>query len=127
MGKSPVQPGLTKTAYERLIGPIRETARSLGYAIAVHGSLERDIDLIACPWTDGAVDECELAEAVRLVAAEHNGGIAYIDPREQPEEWFQAGCQPHGKPHGRRVWCFILGGGPYIDLSVMPRREEETG
>lgn len=34
---------------------IRELAREVGYAIGEHGSKERDIDLIAVPWTDAAV------------------------------------------------------------------------
>lgn len=110
--------------YERLIAPLRERARELGYAIGVHGSLKRDIDLIACPWTDEAVDAKTLAEALRVVAAEHNGGIAFMGPYEADDEWFRNGCQPYGKPHGRMCWSFHLGGGPYLDLSVMPRLPE---
>lgn len=111
----------SREKYEQLIGPLREKAGELGYALGVHGSLKRDIDLIACPWTDAAVDAKTLAEAIRVAAAEHNGGIAFMTPLEAGDEWHQDGCQPYGRPHGRRGWCFHLGGGPYIDLSVMPR------
>jgi len=31
-------------------------AKAVGYAIGVHGTLERDLDLIAAPWTEDAVD-----------------------------------------------------------------------
>jgi hypothetical protein len=41
--------------YELLIEPLRAVARSLGYALTVHGSLVRDIDLVAVPWTSDAV------------------------------------------------------------------------
>lgn len=105
--------------YERLIGPLREKARQLGYAIGVHGTLKRDIDLIACPWTDEAVDARTLAEALLKVAADHNRGLAFLKPQED-SGYFWAGCPGH-KPHGRLVWSIHLGGGPYIDLSVMPR------
>jgi hypothetical protein len=105
--------------YEQLIGPIRAAAKAVGYAIGVHGTLKRDIDLIACPWTFNAVSAAELAEAVR-VAAEAVNGYAAMHVNEQDDEWHLAGC-PGMKPHGRLCWSFHLGGGPYIDLSVMPR------
>jgi hypothetical protein len=106
--------------YERLIGPLRDRARELGYALAVHGTLKRDIDLIACPWTDAAVDARTLAEALRGVAAELNDGKADLAWREDCREWWEDG-KPGDKPHGRLCWMFHLGCGPYIDLSVMPR------
>lgn len=96
--------------YNRLIGPLRDKARELGYALAVHGSLIRDIDLVACPWIAEAVDAQTLAESLLEVAAKHNNGTAFL----------RAGC-PGYKPHGRLVWSLHLGDGPYIDLSVMPR------
>ncbi len=107
----------TRKAYNRLIAPLREIAQANGYALAVHGSLARDIDLIAAPWTDGAVEAHVLAEAIGRKAAEIIG-YAWINPRES-DDYFLAGC-PGGKPHQRRCWSFHLGIGSYIDLSVMP-------
>jgi hypothetical protein len=104
--------------YELLIGPLREVARSKGYALGVHGSLVFDIDLIACPWTPDAVSAKELAAAI-CEEAQRVSGIAFMAPHEQYEF-------PRNKPHGRLCWSFHLGGGPYIDLSVMPRLHEET-
>ena len=103
-----------------LIEPLREVARSLGYALGLHGTLKRDIDLIACPWTKDAVSAGELAEALRHKAEEING-YAFQLPHEN-DRYFALGC-PGGKAHGRRCWTFHLGGGPYIDLSVMPRTD----
>lgn len=105
--------------FELLIGPLREKAKELGYAIGVHGTLKRDIDLIACPWTHDAVDAKTLSEELRLVAEKVNG-FAFMTPLEHGDKYHQLGC-PGGKPHGRLCWCYHLGGGPYIDLSVMPR------
>lgn len=111
--------------YELLIGPIRERAKDLGYAVGVHGTLKRDIDLIACPWTDAAVDPKNLAEQLRLVIEKVNG-YAQPCPREV-SEYFLDGC-PGGKDHGRLCWTWYLdkkdaenAKGSYIDLSVMPR------
>ena len=104
--------------YELLIEPLRAVARSHGYALAVHGSLVRDIDLIACPWTREAASAKALADAIEAEARRVNGR-AFPLPHED-DEWYRAG-KPGLKPHGRLCWTFHLGGGPYIDLSVMPR------
>ncbi len=103
----------------KLIGPLRIECRRLGYSLSVHGSLVRDIDLIACPWNPHAVEARELAEALRDVARGLNGGVAHHKGVED-SPWFHAGC-PGGKPFGRLCWSYHLGGGPYIDLSVMPK------
>jgi len=97
------------TALEELLPPIREVARSCGYAIAVHGSLARDIDLIACPWREGASEPDELVAAIV-------GVVAGVFGR----------CRQNGdagnKPHGRRAYTLIHAGHiGEIDLSVMPR------
>lgn len=110
--------------YKRLIEPLRAQARSLGYAIAVHGSLKRDIDLIAIPWTEDAADPRQLADGLYAVTAMVMG---FVPPRS----YSLKGCDhtlagmPGMKPHGRLGWVWQLGGGVYIDLSVMPRKDAE--
>lgn len=104
--------------YDALIDGIRFAARRMGYAITVHGSLERDIDLVAVPWREGCVAPAELAEGIRIVAQAING-FADMAAVEASDPYHRKGC-PGLKPHGRLVWSFHLGGGPYIDLSVMP-------
>jgi hypothetical protein len=111
---------------DRLVAPLRATAREHGYALAVHGSLARDIDLIAVPWRwSGVSPPRVLAEAIQARAAELNDGMAYEKDHEgaaNPDYFFN-GC-PGAKPQGRLVWAFHLGGGPYIDLAVMPANED---
>lgn len=83
--------------------------------------MARDFDLVAIPWTSEAVSAEELAEQIRLKAAElNNAGVAFMTDVEASDPFHQHGC-PGMKPHGRLVWSFHLGGGPYLDLSVMPR------
>lgn len=94
---------------------LREVARQHGYALAVHGSLERDIDLIAIPWRDNATSVESLIEQFFAVAKAvlgyvHWSGVASDGPRPEPTR----------KPHGRLAWSIICGGGPYLDISVMP-------
>jgi hypothetical protein len=112
--KDPAQyyPGLAdacRRAYHATIDAIRDAARECGYAIGVHGSLARDIDLIAAPWTEDAVSPADLAEIVRATVAKV-GGMGFVS-RNDPAE----------KPHGRLCWSIHLRDGPYLDLSVMPR------
>lgn len=78
-------------------------ARSHGYALAAHGSLQRDFDLIGVPWTERpsdpwmVVDEICATFAVRLI------GDMQV------------------KEHGRKTWMLSVGHGECsIDLSFMP-------
>lgn len=98
---------------DELIPWITDAARPHGYAIAVHGSLRRDIDLVAAPWTDEAVDAQVLVDLIVHVVKARNGGVAMLLDNDRP--------MPCERPHGRLCWSIHLGGGPYIDLSVMPR------
>lgn len=84
------------------VEPIRRLAREVGYAIGVHGSQERDLDLIAAPWTEEAVSAEELADHI---ARGINGRV----------------LSPSPKPLGRWA-CNIQIDGWFklIDLSVSP-------
>lgn len=82
---------------------IQKVCRDVGYNIAVHGSLNYDLDLVAIPWVEEAVD----CETLIQTICDFIGGS----------------CADQGsdKPHGRRAYIISFGGGPHIDLSVMPR------
>jgi len=84
------------------VDKIRSIAKQVGYAIAVHGSQERDLDIIATPWVETAIDNCEL---MVYLAEELNGRILEIEK----------------KPVGRYA-CTIQIDGYFkpIDLSVAP-------
>jgi hypothetical protein len=107
-----------------IIEPIREVARHHGYAVAVHGSLARDIDLIAVPWTEHAHSPDELVRSIRGAVAGVLGSAHVHADRED------GGLKWADKPHGRRAITIIHAGfvGD-IDLSVMPlvpKIEEES-
>lgn len=109
----------------RLLGPIRAAAKWKGYSIAVHGSLERDIDLVAVPWVETAASQVRLFEAV-FAAVSRIASNAYIrnDPDADPNDYTRRSPEP--KPHGRLAWSIYLGDGrSYVDLSVMPPRRKE--
>ena len=54
--------------------PLKTKARELGYNLVLHGSLARDIDLIAIPWVESAVPAEQLVEAFLEVIPKHNKG-----------------------------------------------------
>lgn len=87
---------------------LAEKARGLGYALALHGSLQRDLDLIAVPWTAAAVEPAAL---VKALCEEFD--VAPNHAMDKPEQ----------KPHGRLSWSVPLWWGAYLDLSVMPREK----
>lgn len=106
-----------------------EKARAHGYALAVHGSVVTDLDLIAVPWTDAAIPEEQLVEILR----DHLGACGYAEllRRNGLEESLVAQIlarqepgygEPEIKPHGRRAWNLYLDAGAKVDLSVMPRQ-----
>jgi hypothetical protein len=101
-------------AYAKTITPLRERARELGYALTVHGSIKRDIDLVAIPWIDEAAPPQELADALREKTEEIIGFAIYGHD----------GPFPRLKPHGRMCWTIHFNG-TYIDLSVIPRLQIE--
>lgn len=98
---------------------LRVAVRPLGYALGLHGSLRKDLDLIAIPWTEDAADEKSLVDVVCKTA----GGLVL---KKDKDDSFGL------KPHGRHAYTIILGGcsamlppdefATYIDLSVMPRK-----
>ena len=94
--------------YARLLPRLQLIGWQLGYTLAVHGSLSRDLDIVAAPWIEAAAPAEHLVQAL----ADEMGEGA----------WYR---QPSSKPHGRRAWSIHFGtfrnAHLYIDLSVMPR------
>lgn len=84
-------------------------ARRHGYALTLHGSLQRDLDVVAVPWAE------QVSPAIDLVSA--LAGVFYIEPNHPIDK-------PEQKPHGRLSWSLPLWWGAYIDLSVMPSSGE---
>ncbi len=96
---------------DRAISRIRRVASDCGYAVAIHGSRRRDLDLIAVPWVAGATSP--------------ENFLAALSDREN--------CSygpPNPRPHGRVG--YVLHGFAackYVDLSILtptPTQHEET-
>ena len=97
-----------RSLLDAILPAVREAARFKGYAVAVHGSLKRDIDLIAIAWTDEAVPAAEVVAAVKGAIGGVLGNCITIG-------------EPGQKPHGRIAFTLIHPGfAGEIDLSVIP-------
>ena len=94
--------------YAAMYHGLCDTARKHGYALAIHGTVASDLDLIAVPWVESPSSPQEVMEALR----DHIGALTTV-PVDGYEE-----CER--KPHGRLSWNLYMDFGAKVDLSVMP-------
>ena len=96
--------------YCALYPKLAEIARMNGYALAIHGTLGRDMDLICIPW----IEEARCPEIVV------NDFISSFSLKK-------VGGPPSLKEHGRLVYTLSIGFGEcFIDLSFMPTTKKES-
>lgn len=92
--------------YACLYPELRNIALEHGYALAIHGSMARDLDLIAVAWQEKTefhgimIDE--MCKAI--------GGTLFKSLEPKLDE----------KPHGRIVYTLCILGDWFIDISVIP-------
>ena len=103
-------PNLLPAVYSWQLHKIQRCVNSDGYALAVHGSMQRDFDLIAVPWEERAVSPEQL---IRGLFLELGLKAQEGDPAE--------------KEHGRLAYTLMLDGDLFIDLSIMPRLQALGG
>ena len=98
--------GIIDPDYSRIFTIARLIAWQEGYALCMHGSFTRDLDLLVVPWTDTAREDTEVL--VKRIA--------------QATELEIQG-PPTNKPHGRKAWTLLFpkfGDPRFVDLSIMP-------
>lgn len=100
-----------KKHYLAIFPDLKEVARKSGYALAYHGSLTRDFDLIAVPWRPRAVSPVTLARRL------HSAATQLDQPIPRPAAF---------KPHGRVCYTMYIGTYAYIDLSVTPQNPPKS-
>ena len=130
-----VKPTHAKPSYYAIMfEPLKKIAIKYGYNLVLHGSLNRDMDLIAIPWIEkiGDIDKM-IAEFCVYV-----GGEIQLCNEQRNENGEIVGDLFTVKPHMRRVYViniyrggYLTGGGfmdiayhndpeTYIDISVIP-------
>lgn len=108
-------------AYVALYPMLQQIAKRHGYALAVHGSLHKDFDLVAIPWVDEARDALTLIRAIKKATR------TVIHHEKVDHEYKD--CRPTKKPHGRVAYSLHVTShgmyGGYLDISVMPRQHKK--
>jgi len=110
------KPGLYAIFFEQL----KDIAREYGYNLVVHGSMNRDLDLIAIPWVDKPKDEQEMI----IEFQEYLTGIKIIDPKGKVPFTILPGGRHsfvislnRGDKHGE--WVRFADEQYYLDISVV--------
>lgn len=98
-----MKPANYAPVYACLYPQLTEIARKHGYALAVHGTMGRDFDLVCVPW----IDEPSRPQNV-------------VDEMTTSFSIMQSG-EPESRQHGRMVYTIVLQFGEcFLDLSFMP-------
>lgn len=98
-----MKPATFAPAYVSIYPGLAQICRLHGYALSVHGSVQRDFDLIAIPWVEDAGSPEEVvAEIIKTFAITVSG-------------------HPDTTHHGRIRYGLCLCGEGFVDLGFMPR------
>ena len=99
--------GIIDPEYARIFTFSRVIAWQEGYALMMHGSFTRDLDLIAVPWTK---TPCEPEHLINRI-------VGITDLKIQSDGAIV-------KHHGRKVWTLLFPGDAdprFVDFSILPR------
>jgi hypothetical protein len=102
-----MKPASYAPVYCALYPELAELTRRFGYALAIHGSMAKDFDIVAIPWTPNAADPNDVVAAICTEFAFING---------RPDS-------PVTTEHGRvsHPLMPLHSHGCYLDISFMPR------
>ena len=98
-----MKPANFAPVYCSLYPELAEIARKHGYAMAIHGTMARDFDLICIPWIDNPSIPQAVIDEITV-----NYSTTNITNMQL-------------KPHGRVAYSVVFGFGEFFaDLSFMP-------
>lgn len=118
-----VKPAMYSLFYENL----KVIAKVFGYNLVLHGSLNRDMDLIAIPWIDDPKPHLDMIRAFDRYLT----GREEFSNDDSDENLYSYGLLPGGRSsyvinlnrgNKRGEWFRYFGGDEqyYIDLSITP-------
>lgn len=104
-----MRPANSAPFYCAIYPELAEITRQCGYALAIHGSMARDFDLICIPWTEAPSAPDDVVQAIMgKFDFKPVGGLT-------------------DKRHGRRVQTLAFMGECFLDLSFVPVASTATG
>jgi hypothetical protein len=95
--------------YASVLPAVTEVARKYGWAVAVHGSMNKDLDLMMMPWVEGAVSADEV---IKRISDECFTGNPFQDSHAMAHR---------EKPNGRVVYTISIWKGTYLDINIIER------
>lgn len=96
--------------YAILWEDIRNAAMDCGWAVALHGSLSSDMDIMAMKW----VEDCTDADTMIDTIIERCFGDSVVSK-------YGKRCVQNEKPHGRVCYSIPIYGDVYLDISLMDK------
>lgn len=94
--------------YAAMWDDIRQCAMDNGWAVALHGSLNSDMDIMAMPWVESAASFGDLVTEIKKLFSGNHMGPPVITIGS--------------KPHGRVVASIPIWADFYLDISTMEGR-----
>lgn len=113
--------------YATLFGGLQAIAKEMGYNLLIHGSINRDMDLVAVPWVDEPKPEIELIQSFHNYLC----GTQFINAPGDIDNTRVLGSYLHSYlPGGRSNYVINLNRGDrrngwideqyYLDISITP-------
>jgi hypothetical protein len=87
---------------------LRQAAMDCGWALGLHGSLSKDMDIMAMPWTESAAPVAEMIRALSGCFTESPFAELHLIPHA-------------GKPNGRVVYTMSIWADFHLDINVIER------
>ena len=92
--------------YACMWNDIRQCAMDVGWAVALHGSLSSDMDIMAMPWIEEAVTFEFLVDKISSLFSDNDLARQYTITYDE-------------KPHGRIVATIPIFADFYLDISTI--------
>ena len=89
---------------------IRRCAMDSGWAVALHGSLSSDMDIMAMPWVENAVSFKEMVDRISKLFQDNDVSSQYVITYNE-------------KPHNRVIATIPIFSDFYLDISTIVQEE----
>lgn len=96
------------TFYAAIWNDLMHAAMYKGWALALHGSLNSDMDIMAMPWTDDAKSVDEMISALENCLTQPTLGILWSPT-----------IISYDKPNNRVVYTIHIFGDFYLDVNII--------
>ena len=92
--------------YASMWEDLKKAATNCGWSLGLHGSLNSDMDIMAMPWTDDAVEPMELMKKIE-------------DLFTKPDMLCHGIKIDKDKPNGRVVYTIHIWADFYLDINII--------